>query len=173
VAPDFETGPGGRTLRGRATSRGGARDGMARGASGNAEHTDTRDRRAQYCARLCGAVSRAGGRGATLRPVSVQRRLGRHHHRCRCGAGAVAPERRARAPHHGNWGLESVRSADLVLAIAFGITSAEGSPLQLFPGPGSEAMQHAPWSFVPTVLVPIWLIQHAVVAVQLRRVKPG
>jgi hypothetical protein len=34
-------------------------------------------------------------------------------------------------------------------------------------------MQHAPWSFVPTVLVPIWLIQHAVVAVQLRRVKPG
>src|SRR4029453_17182292 len=49
-------------------------------------------------------------------------------------------------------------AADLVLAIAFGIASAEGSPLQLFPGPGSEAMQHAPWSFVPTVLVPIWLI---------------
>jgi hypothetical protein len=36
-------------------------------------------------------------------------------------------------------------AADLVLAIAFGITSAEGSPLQRFPGPGSEAMQHAPW----------------------------
>jgi hypothetical protein len=32
-------------------------------------------------------------------------------------------------------------AADLVLAIAFGVTSAEGSPLQLFPGPGSEAMQ--------------------------------
>jgi hypothetical protein len=64
-------------------------------------------------------------------------------------------------------------AADLVLAIAFGITSAEGSPLQLFPGPGSEAMQHAPWSFVPTVLVPIWLILHAIIAVQLRRVKLG
>jgi hypothetical protein len=64
-------------------------------------------------------------------------------------------------------------AADLVLAIAFGITSAEGSPLQLFPGPGAEAMQHAPWSFVPTVLVPIWLILHAVIAVQLRRAKLG
>jgi hypothetical protein len=64
-------------------------------------------------------------------------------------------------------------AADLVLAIAFGITSAESSPLQLFPGPGSEAMQHAPWSFVPTVLVPIWLILHAIIAVQLRRAKLG
>jgi hypothetical protein len=64
-------------------------------------------------------------------------------------------------------------AADLVLAIAFGITSAEGSPLQLFPGPGSQAMQHAPWSFVPTVLVPIWLILHAIIAVQLRRAKRG
>jgi hypothetical protein len=62
-------------------------------------------------------------------------------------------------------------AADLVLAIGFGITSAEGSPLQLFPAPGSEAMQHAPWSFVPTVLVPIWLILHAIIAVGLRRAK--
>ena len=62
-------------------------------------------------------------------------------------------------------------TADLVLAIAFGITSSEGSPLQLFPGPGSEAMQHAPWSFVPTVLVPLWLILHAIIAVQLRHAK--
>jgi hypothetical protein len=64
-------------------------------------------------------------------------------------------------------------AADLVLAIAFGITSAEGSPLQLLPGPGSEAMQHAPWSFVPTVLVPIWLILHAIIAVRLRLAKLG
>ena len=55
----------------------------------------------------------------------------------------------------GAWNLFG---ADLVLAITFGITSAEGSRLQLFSGPGSEAMQHAPWSFVPTVLVPIFLI---------------
>jgi hypothetical protein len=30
-------------------------------------------------------------------------------------------------------------------------------------------MQHAPWSIVPTVLVPIWLILHAIIAVGLRR----
>ena len=71
----------------------------------------------------------------------------------------------------GAWNLFG--AADLALAIAFGITSAEGSPLQVFPGPGSEAMQHAPWSFVPTVLVPIWLILHAIIAVQLRRAKIG
>jgi hypothetical protein len=64
-------------------------------------------------------------------------------------------------------------AAALVLAIGFGITSARGSPLQLFPSPGSEAMQYAPWSFVPTVLVPIWLILHAIIAVQFRRAKLG
>jgi hypothetical protein len=65
-------------------------------------------------------------------------------------------------------------AVDLVLAIALGITSADGSPLQLFAAPGSAAMQDLPWSFVPTVLVPIWLILHAIIAVQLfRRVKSG
>jgi hypothetical protein len=29
-------------------------------------------------------------------------------------------------------------------------------------------MQHLPWSFVPTVLVPIYLILHAIVWFQLR-----
>jgi hypothetical protein len=64
-------------------------------------------------------------------------------------------------------------TADLVLAIAFGVTSSVGSPLQLFPGPGSEAMQYVPWSFVPTVLVPLWLILHAIIAAQLRHAKLG
>jgi hypothetical protein len=62
-------------------------------------------------------------------------------------------------------------TVDLVLAIGFGLTSSESSPLQLFPGPGSEAMQYAPWSFVPTVLVPLWLILHAIIAAQLRCVR--
>jgi hypothetical protein len=43
--------------------------------------------------------------------------------------------------------------------------------LQLFAAPGSEAMQFAPWSFVPTVLVPIWLILHAIIAVKLRHAR--
>jgi hypothetical protein len=61
-------------------------------------------------------------------------------------------------------------TADLVLAITLGVMSAEGSPLQVFhTAPGSEAMQQLPWSFVPTVLVPLWLILHAIIWVQLRR----
>ena len=61
-------------------------------------------------------------------------------------------------------------TADLVLAIFLGVTSAGGSPLQIFTAPpGSAAMQQLPWSFVPTVLVPFWLILHAVIWAQLRR----
>jgi hypothetical protein len=48
--------------------------------------------------------------------------------------------------------------------------SGEGSPLQVFhSAPGSAAMQQPPWSFVPTVLVPFWLILHAIIWAQLRR----
>jgi hypothetical protein len=63
-------------------------------------------------------------------------------------------------------------AADLELAIGYGITSTEDSPLWLFAAPGAQAMQFAPWSFVPTVLVPIWLILHAIIAVKLRRPEP-
>jgi hypothetical protein len=60
--------------------------------------------------------------------------------------------------------------ADLALAITLGVTSAEGSPLQVFTTvPGSAAMQQLPWSFIPTVLVPFWLILHAIIWVQLFR----
>ena len=68
----------------------------------------------------------------------------------------------------GAWDLFG--AADLVAAIALGMMSAAGSPLQIFhAGPGSEAMQYLPWSFVPTVLVPFWLILHAIIWAQLRR----
>jgi hypothetical protein len=59
--------------------------------------------------------------------------------------------------------------ADLVTAIALGVMSAANSPLQVFDAPGSQAMQYLPWSFVPTVLVPIWMVLHGIVFVQLRR----
>jgi hypothetical protein len=52
---------------------------------------------------------------------------------------------------------------DLVNALALGVTSAENA-LQLFhTPPGSEAMQHLPFSFVPTVLVPFYLTCHAII----------
>jgi hypothetical protein len=61
-------------------------------------------------------------------------------------------------------------AADLVLAIFLGVTSAQGAPLQLFhAAPGSAAMQHPPFSFVPTVLVPLYLILHAIIWVRLRK----
>jgi hypothetical protein len=58
---------------------------------------------------------------------------------------------------------------DLVVAVGLGITSADGSPLQLIhAGVGSGAMQYLPLCLVPTVLVPYYLITHGIVAAQLR-----
>jgi hypothetical protein len=59
--------------------------------------------------------------------------------------------------------------ADLVVAIVLGVMSAANSPLQIFPEPGSQAMQQLPWSFVPTVLVPLWMILHVTIFVRLRQ----
>jgi hypothetical protein len=59
--------------------------------------------------------------------------------------------------------------ADLVAAIGLGVASAANSPLQMFAQPGSQAMQHLPWSVVPTILVPLWMILHAIIWVRLRR----
>lgn len=58
---------------------------------------------------------------------------------------------------------------DLFVAVGLGITTAAGSPLQLLhTGVGSEAMQYLPSCLVPTVLVPFYLITHAIIAAQLR-----
>jgi hypothetical protein len=59
-------------------------------------------------------------------------------------------------------------AADLLVAVGLGITSAVGSPLQVFhTAVGSYAMQYLPYCLVPTVLVPFYLITHAIVAAQL------
>ena len=53
---------------------------------------------------------------------------------------------------------------DLVVAVTLGIMSRNGSPLQLIhAGVGTTAMTTLPWSSVPSVLVPFFLIAHAVV----------
>ena len=60
--------------------------------------------------------------------------------------------------------------ADLVAAIGLGVASTTNSPLQVFrDGAGSEAMQHLPWSFVPSVLVPMWMVLHAIIWARLRQ----
>jgi hypothetical protein len=66
-------------------------------------------------------------------------------------------------------GWNALGVLDLVVAVGLGITSAEGSPLQLIhAGVGSQAMQYLPLCLVPTVLVPFYLLTHAIIAAQLR-----
>jgi hypothetical protein len=58
---------------------------------------------------------------------------------------------------------------DLIVAVTLGLTSRNGSPLQLIhAGVGSAAMTTLPWAFVPTVLVPLFLVVHAVIFARMR-----
>lgn len=67
------------------------------------------------------------------------------------------------------WAWNAFGMLDLIAAIALGVISANGSPLQLIvTGEGSHAVQVLPWSLIPTVLVPMFLIVHAVIFAQLR-----
>jgi hypothetical protein len=57
---------------------------------------------------------------------------------------------------------------DLVVAVTLGLTSRSGSPLQLIhAGVGSAAITTLPWSLIPLVLVPTFLIGHALVFAHL------
>lgn len=57
---------------------------------------------------------------------------------------------------------------DLMIAVFLGVTSTSGSPLQIIDaGAGSAAMQYLPFSLVPTVLVPFYLVTHAIIFAQL------
>jgi hypothetical protein len=58
---------------------------------------------------------------------------------------------------------------DLVVAVALGVISWNGSPLQLIhAGVGTAALQTLPWALVPTVLVPFFLVSHSIILVRLR-----
>jgi hypothetical protein len=79
----------------------------------------------------------------------------------------VARSREASAGAIAGW--NALGTLDLVVAVGLGITSAPGSPLQVIhAGVGAQAMQYLPLSLVPTVLVPFYLLTHAIVAAQLR-----
>ena len=59
---------------------------------------------------------------------------------------------------------------DLVIAVSLGIASAPGSPIQIFgEAIGSKAMWSLPWSNIPTLLVPFYLITHGVIYAKLAR----
>jgi hypothetical protein len=59
---------------------------------------------------------------------------------------------------------------DLVLALALGMTTAPG-PLQVFAtgASGPFVMLTLPWSLIPTVLVPFYLVLHGIIFAQLRQ----
>jgi hypothetical protein len=58
---------------------------------------------------------------------------------------------------------------DLVAAASLGLLSANGSPLQLIAaGAGSSAVIALPWSLIPTVAVPFYLIVHGLILAQQR-----
>jgi hypothetical protein len=58
---------------------------------------------------------------------------------------------------------------DLVVAISLGALSAPGTPFRLFTeGPGTQAMTTLPWTFVPSLIVPILLLAHVTIAAKLR-----
>lgn len=60
-------------------------------------------------------------------------------------------------------------ACDLIVAVSLGILSANGSPLQLIHTiPGSAAMTTLPWALIPLVLVPTYLIGHALVFAHIR-----
>jgi hypothetical protein len=68
------------------------------------------------------------------------------------------------------WVWNAFGALDLVAAIVLGTISFNGGLGQLlFTGPGSNAIQFLPWSMIPTVLVPFYLIVHGVIFAQLRR----
>lgn len=57
---------------------------------------------------------------------------------------------------------------DLVVAVSLGLLTAPGTPFRVFTDePGMQAMTMLPWIFVPSLLVPIDLSAHFVIAVRL------
>jgi hypothetical protein len=57
---------------------------------------------------------------------------------------------------------------DLLEAVALGVLSAPGSPMQIFGGAiGSTAMWSLPWSSIPTLLVPFYFITHGIIFARL------
>jgi len=63
---------------------------------------------------------------------------------------------------------------DLIVAVSLGVMSAPGSPLQVYGGSiGSTAVTMLPWSNIPALLVPFYLITHGIIFAKLARISPS
>jgi hypothetical protein len=68
------------------------------------------------------------------------------------------------------WNL--VGTLDLVSALTLGILSAPGAAFQQFGGTiGSTAIWTLPWSAIPTLLVPFYLVIHGIIFARLMRAR--
>jgi hypothetical protein len=63
-----------------------------------------------------------------------------------------------------------IGTLDLLSALTLGILSAPGAPFQQFGGTiGSTAIWTLPWSAIPTLLVPFYLVTHGIIFAKLMR----
>jgi succinate dehydrogenase hydrophobic anchor subunit len=61
---------------------------------------------------------------------------------------------------------------DLVVAVTLGALSAPGTPFRVFnEGPGTLALTTLPWIMIPTMLVPIFLLNHLLIYTKMRALK--
>jgi hypothetical protein len=89
--------------------------------------------------------------GALAIPLAAMLTLGRHVRRAWLGL----------------W--NAFGALDLVVAVSLGMLSAPGTPFRVFTeGPGTLAMTTMPWVFIPSMLVPIFLLVHFTIATRLR-----
>jgi hypothetical protein len=81
---------------------------------------------------------------------------------------------RGRAGRRAILGWNLFGALDLIVAVALGVLSGPGSPIQMIDtGAGSSAIAALPWVLIPTVLVPFYLITHGIIFLQLRRAPVG
>src|SRR5690606_32832334 len=58
---------------------------------------------------------------------------------------------------------------DLTVAVTLGVLSAPGTAIRVFMAePGTVVIGGLPWILIPTVLVPLYLLNHLVIAAKLR-----
>ena len=126
-------------------------------------------------ARILGGILSPARPGRPLgRAVSAIGGVGRCDHRPVRRSGHGAGDQVSTAANRKIALWNAFGTLDLIAAVALGVISANGSPLQLIhAGAGSAAVLLLPWSLIPTVLVPFYLVTHGIVFAQLRARRIG
>jgi hypothetical protein len=73
-------------------------------------------------------------------------------------------------PGWGKWVLawNVIGFADFMSAITLGVTSQQGSPLQIFvDAPGTGILGQLPWRFIPSYFVPLYIMIHVALFIRL------